>query len=72
MKIDDLNIDLIAVGLALKGENQGKALRTGIQDGFEQGFELSMGMSYDDMDCQTAYDTGTYIGACVAVWDEKT
>ena len=43
------------------------ALRTGIEDGFDQGFELSSGMSYDDLDDQWAYDVGTYIGACLAV-----
>lgn len=47
----------------------------GVEDGFEQGFELSMGMSYDlgeappDVEArrQWAYDVGTYLGACLAV-----
>lgn len=43
------------------------ALRQGIEDGHEQGFELSMGMTYDDIDAQWAYDIGTHIGACLAV-----
>lgn len=42
-----------------------EAYRTGLLDGFEQGFELSMGMSYDDLVFQWAYDTGTYLGACL-------
>lgn len=43
------------------------ALTAGLDDGYEQGFELGMGMSYDDLDKQWAYDTGAYIGACLAV-----
>ena len=43
------------------------ALNTGLDDGRAQGFELSCGMTYDDLDSQWAYDVGTYIGACFAV-----
>lgn len=43
------------------------AFRTGVEDGHEQGFELSMGMSYDDLDHQWEYDIGTHIGASLAV-----
>ena len=42
-------------------------LRQGLLDGLEQGFELSCGMSFDDLDDQWAYDTGTHIGACMRV-----
>ena len=43
------------------------ALATGIADGMEQGFELSMGMTYEDADDQWAYDCGTWLGASMAV-----
>lgn len=43
------------------------ALKTGFNDGVEQGFELSSGMTYNDEESQWAYDVGTHIGACVAV-----
>lgn len=42
-----------------------EALTTGYQDGLEQGFELSSGMSYEDLALQDAYDLGTYLGAWV-------
>ena len=48
------------------GCNNVAALATGYADGFEQGFELSCGVTYDDLDSQADYDTGTYIGACIA------
>lgn len=50
-------------------------LAAGIDDGYEQGFELAclhradgkrVGMYYDDPDKQWSYDVGTYIGACLA------
>ncbi len=56
-------------GMALQIKNL-PAFRTGVTDGFEQGFDLSTGMSYDDPSSQWAYDTGTYIGACLAVREE--
>jgi hypothetical protein len=46
-----------------------RALDRGLVDGFEQGFELSIGMTYNDLDAQWAYDVGTYVGACLAVRD---
>lgn len=61
MKVD---IDLLARALHIDNVD---ALRTGFEDGKEQGFELSSGMSYEDLDHQWAYDVGTYIGACVGV-----
>lgn len=44
-----------------------EALATGIADGKEQGFELSMGMTYEDGNDQWAYDCGTWLGASIAV-----
>lgn len=57
---------LIAQALEINGPGV-SALACGMGDGHEQGFELSMGMSYDDLNCQWAYDVGTYIGASLAV-----
>lgn len=62
-------VDLGALAAVLHINNV-PALVTGYEDGKEQGFELSMGMSYDDDHSQWAYDVGTYIGACVAVHPE--
>lgn len=59
-------INLAAIAKALHIENLA-AFRAGYEDGKEQGFELSTGMSYDDPYDQWVYDVGTYIGACVAV-----
>lgn len=70
MKLDTLNRTALADAFGLTDSNHRAALRTGIDDGHEQGFELSMGMSYDDLDAQWAYDMGTYIGACWAVREE--
>ena len=38
--------------------------RVGVMDGIEQGFEISVGMTYLYLDHQFAYDTGTWIGTC--------
>ena len=43
------------------------AFNVGVNDGYEEGFELSMGMSYDNDVDQWVYDIGTHIGACLAV-----
>ena len=51
-----------AVGLDSKYTS---ALWVGIDDGLEQGLELTSGMSYDDLEAQWAYDLGTYVGACL-------
>ena len=56
---------LIAQALRLEGRYEVSALACGIDDGFEQGFELSSGLSYEDLGRQWAYDVGTYIGACL-------
>lgn len=61
-----MEINLQQVAAALHIQNVA-ALQTGYADGKEQGFELSMGMSYDDPHSQWAYDVGTHLGACVAV-----
>lgn len=60
---------LIAQALGIEG-NGVSALACGMDDGHAQGLELSSGMSYDDLDCQWAYDVGTYIGFCLKVRDE--
>jgi hypothetical protein len=64
---------VMATADAIKIRNRA-AFRTGVIDGFEQGFDLSMGMSYHDTFegvppnvSQWEYDLGTYIGACLAV-----
>ena len=44
-----------------------KAFKVGFEDGFEQGAELSTGMSYDEPRAQDVYDAGTHIGCGVAV-----
>ena len=59
---------------AMEIEEEAQFMR-GVEDGFEQGFELSIGMSYDlgeappevEARRQWAYDLGTYVGACLAV-----
>lgn len=56
---------LIAQALHIERSEEVSALACGIDDGYEQGFELSTGITYHDLDCQWAYDTGTYIGACL-------
>ena len=65
------DVSAIAAGLGISDKNAIKALNTGIEDGYEQGLELSMGMTYDSQLRQWAYDVGTYIGACLKVRDEK-
>lgn len=59
-------VNLMDLAIPLGIKNMG-AFRTGFNDGYEQGFELSMGMTYIDKLSQWEYDTGTYIGACLAV-----
>lgn len=61
----DYSYTLIAQALKIEPGQQTSALACGIDDGFEQGLELSMGMSYDDLDCQWAYDVGAWLGACM-------
>jgi len=58
-------IDIVALAYVLHVDNV-EALRTGYEDGKEQGFELDSGMSYDDKHSQWAYDIGTWIGASIA------
>lgn len=62
----DKEIDIVMLAYVLHVDNV-EALRTGYEDGKEQGFELSSGMSYDNTESQWAYDVGTWIGAAVAV-----
>lgn len=62
--IDQQTIALLAATLNIVNLD---AFALGMEDGYEQGFELSTGMSYDDDESQWAYDTATYIGACLAV-----
>lgn len=60
----ELNIQQLAAALQIVNV---AAFNTGYQDGLEQGFELSMGMTYDNDIDQWAYDVGSHIGACAAV-----
>lgn len=46
-----------------------EAFFLGINDGSDQGPELSMGFTFDEKDVQNAYDVGTYIGA--SIWAAK-
>lgn len=62
--LDPVMVEKLAFTLGILNN---AAFRTGVEDGYEQGFELSMGMTYDDLNDQWAYDTGTHIGACLAV-----
>ena len=48
------------------GTSQHNAFLQGVEDGMEQGPELSSGMSYEDGDHQQAYDAGTWFGA--GIW----
>lgn len=48
------------------------AFDQGVRDGYEQGFELSLGMTYDDAQTQWEYDTGAHIGACLAAHPSRT
>ena len=62
-----MNLMHTANSLDIVSEWDVQAFLTGVEDGKEQGFELSSGMSYEDLSRQWAYDTGTYIGACLRV-----
>ena len=60
-------LDDLATELGVTPQNPGReAFFRGVQDGENQGPELSSGLSYIDMETQNAYDVGTYIGA--AIW----
>ena len=59
-------IDLEAVATLL-GISNTTAFKIGFVDGLEQGFELSYGVSYEDLSSQWAYDLGTRIGAAFGV-----
>jgi len=61
-----MNFNLYTVAAAL-GITNSAAFIAGYLDGKEQGFHLTVGMSYDDLHSQWAYDVGTHIGACAAV-----
>lgn len=61
-----VTIDLDAVARLL-GIGNTTPFKVGYADGFEQGFELIMGMSYEDDSAQWAYDLGTHIGAAFKV-----
>ena len=63
-----------AAARALRIDEEVQFLK-GVEDGYQQGFELSVGMTYElgeapaDVEAkrQWAYDLGSYIGACLAV-----
>jgi hypothetical protein len=65
-KASEVSYTLIAQALKIEGAEV-SALACGIDDGFEQGLELTSGMSYDSVEAQWAYDVGTYIGFCLKV-----
>jgi hypothetical protein len=44
-----------------------KAITMGLLDGWQQGPELSVGMSFDDLRRQQVYDAMTYLGCGFAV-----
>jgi hypothetical protein len=58
------NLERVAIALRISNL---PAFLTGCADGKEQGFELTMGLSYEDEIDQWCYDTGTHLGACLAV-----
>lgn len=62
-----MNTIAIFILAAVLGIKNRAVFRTGLNDGFEQGEELSVGMFYNNLDDQWAYDTGTHIGACLRV-----
>ena len=41
------------------------AFRTGLLDGWEQPWEITSGMTYDDLLCQSVWDYGANIGQFV-------
>lgn len=64
---DRLILPNVALALGIAETDDLNAFEQGAFDGFEQGFELSIGMSYDSIYRQWCYDVGTYIGSSIAV-----
>ena len=61
-------IDEYASALRLKPRTQEySAFYAGVIDGEEQGSELSAGKTYENSDCQDAYDKGAHLGAAIRV-----
>jgi len=65
-----MNADLEKAALCLGVTNM-PAFACGADDGREQGFELSVGMSYSNEMDQWCYDLGTLLGATLAVYPGK-
>lgn len=51
--------------LTVTGSLYGRAFWVGVQDGREQGPELSTGMTYEDGKAQRWYDAGTWVGVAL-------
>lgn len=58
-----INEYLIAQGFGVDSELTLTAFFLGVGDGKESGDGLGVGMTYEDLDCQRAYDVGTRVGA---------
>ncbi len=56
---------LIAQGFGIDSELDLSAFFLGVEDGKEQGDELDVGMTYEDLNRQQAYDIGTRVGAII-------
>ncbi len=70
LKLEDFHqaIDEFAKAMKLEQHSpESMAFYKGVADGEEQGSELSMGMTYENLDRQDAYDKGTYLGAAIHV-----
>lgn len=60
-----INEYLIAQGFGVDSELTLAAFFLGVEDGKKSGDELGVGMTYEDLDCQRAYDIGTRVGATI-------
>jgi hypothetical protein len=67
LKMTEMEVGLMAadVATALKITNT-IAFLNGVTDGYCQGFDVSTGLSFHDLNDQWEYDMGTYIGAGLA------
>lgn len=61
-KIDEY---ILAQGFGIDSELALSAFFLGVEDGKEQGDELGVGMTYEDLNRQQAYDIGTRVGATI-------
>ena len=58
-----MNYEMVCIGLGFSKEFHLAAFKAGVLDGYEQGSELSMGWTFNDIGKQDAYDVGTHLGA---------